>query len=125
MLHIISSRMLCSKHSCQPMHNSRLHTELWLASIDITAMCVVRLRYEPGTFISHHAGWGHGGERYDRIADELQDPEVTHSATCIFHISQVNCTQSCRHHPCFVLLVDHTCITLVDFGMLLLLGHMD
>lgn len=33
-----------------------------------------RLRYEPGTFVAHHAGWGSGRERYDRIADELQDP---------------------------------------------------
>lgn len=33
-----------------------------------------RLRYEPGTFVAHHAGLGTSKERYERIADELQDP---------------------------------------------------
>ena len=36
-----------------------------------------RLRYEAGTFVAHHAGWGSGKERYDRIADELEDPAVS------------------------------------------------
>lgn len=33
-----------------------------------------RLRYEDGTFVAHYAGWGSSAERYERIADELQDP---------------------------------------------------
>ncbi|KAL0045273.1 hypothetical protein WJX82_002436 [Trebouxia sp. C0006] len=35
-----------------------------------------RLRYEPGTFVAHYAGWGSSRERYDRIADELDDPNA-------------------------------------------------
>ena len=27
--------------------------------------------------MAHHAGWGSGKERYDRIADELEDPAVS------------------------------------------------
>lgn len=35
-----------------------------------------RLRYQPGTFVAHHAGYGPSTVRYDRIADELADPQA-------------------------------------------------
>lgn len=35
-----------------------------------------RLRYESGTFVAHYAGWGSSRERYERIADELDDPNA-------------------------------------------------
>lgn len=41
-----------------------------------TLHVICRLRYEPGTFVAHHAGLGTSKERYERIADELQDPAV-------------------------------------------------
>ena len=41
------------------------------------AVVLSRLRYEDGTFVAHYAGWGSSGERYERIADELQDPSVS------------------------------------------------
>ena len=32
--------------------------------------------------MAHHAGWGSGKERYDRIAAELEDPNVSSALDC-------------------------------------------
>ena len=44
-------------------------------------LTVYRLRYEPGTFIAHYAGWGPSPERYARIAAEIADTSVSPLAT--------------------------------------------
>lgn len=46
---------------------------MFMSSVHISS----RLRYEPGTFIAHYAGWGPSTERYARIADEIVDPAVS------------------------------------------------
>ena len=58
----------------QRLQSARLLAIAAIVSTQSYLLC--RLRYEPGTFVAHHAGWGSGKERYDRIADELQDPNV-------------------------------------------------
>ena len=58
-----------------------------LISLCICSDCccfLCRLRYEPGTFIAHYAGWDASPVRYARIASELADPAVSnmHAVVC-------------------------------------------
>lgn len=84
-----------------------------------TLYVVCRLRYEPGTFVAHHAGLGTSQERYERIADELQDPAVSGAPwlqllcftlcrhSLLRSVQNLPCCfcdtlKTCRHRPCTV-----------------------